>query len=850
MRALVVHPGTQHAFQLAAELNRLNMLSGFHTGFAMASGGALERVCNFLPQSLQRRVANRRIEELPHSLVHLQPILEGVAIARFRQSGNEQGAMNWRNERFQRNIPSQALKDADVIIGFDTSSWILAHRCRELGKPLVMVQTTGHPDSKKVVYDDLAVRFPEWRDIHISRLLKVRQEEQEEHDGATLIVASSSFTRQTLVENGVAPAKIRVIPHGVDCELFSPGSVSGRRPFRFVFAGRINAEKGVPLLLEAWRQLKPPNVELWLVGPASSQIKALLPDLPGLRYLGVVPQGELPGILRQCDVFVFPSYFEGFGLVILQAMACGLPVITTSATAGPDLFSNGDGGWAIPSGDVAQLAGTMSRCLGFPEEVNQTGKCARRIAERFDWPEYGRRWLPVLEEAAIEDAATMSAGIGTQSQHIRMRGIVSTGSDSMTGEFRKTNTSVFVGPRVLLAHPGTQYSGKLAAQLFRYRALESFHTGIAIAEGGFGDSILSALPKPWRRRFANRRVLGVPPALIHLHPWDEGLAIFLEKIGRPKQGVLHARNTRFQKRIPGQAIADATAVIGFDTSGWLLAERCAQLGMPFILDQSIGHPDSKSRVFEQLRKRYPEWSHDAEIRLREVREAEQIEHDLAVRIVVPSSFARGTLIENGVAADKIRVNPFGVNCAEFAPQSQTRRHRMRFCFVGSISVRKGVPQLLSAWERLQPKNAELWLIGPARASEIKLIQGYPNVHYKGAVPHDELPHMLNQCDVFVFPSFFEGYAQVVPEAMACGLPVIATTSAGADIVKHGENGWLFEPGDDEALIAALEHCLMNPGSAMAAGLRARQSAEKVTWNRYGDIWMQILGELTQADATG
>ena len=149
IRALVVHPGTQHAFRMAAELHRLGALAGLHTGFAAGQGGLWQRALNSAPQALRRKASNRRAKEVPENLVHNQLGLELAWQAReFLGIGGGQGLLHWRNERFQRSVPADDLAAADVVIGFDTSSWILTRRCRELGRPLIMVQTIGHPDAR------------------------------------------------------------------------------------------------------------------------------------------------------------------------------------------------------------------------------------------------------------------------------------------------------------------------------------------------------------------------------------------------------------------------------------------------------------------------------------------------------------------------------------------------------------------------------------------------------------------------------------------------------------------------------------------------------------------------------
>ena len=125
---------------------------------------------------------------------------------------------------------------------------------------------------------------------------------------------------------------------------------------------------------------------------------SLLPELPGMKHFDRVPHNEVPALMQQCTVFVFPSYFEGFGLVLLEAMACGLPVITTTATAGPDIVTEGEDGWVIEPGDLTSLVEKMTFCLEHPQIVREMGMHARRTAERFTWAAYGDRWMQILSE--------------------------------------------------------------------------------------------------------------------------------------------------------------------------------------------------------------------------------------------------------------------------------------------------------------------------------------------------------------------------------------------------------------------------------------------------------------------
>lgn len=397
--ALVAHPGTQYSFRLASELERRGRLAGFHTGFAVSDGSLLARSLDLLSKRATRSLANRRLDGVPNDKVHLYPSGEIASLIRQRSGRiNPELVLHRRNDRFQRAIPQGAISAAGAVIGFDTSSWILAERCRQAGVPLVLSQTTVHPDSKIEIYKRLSTEYPEWSAGLQTRLPELRQAEQLEHDLAAVVVAASSFTVRTLTAHGVAADKIRLNPYGVDAVHFKAKQNSGNHALRFIFVGSLTACKGVPLLLEAWQRLGPRSAELWLVGPEVNFVRERLPQLAGLRVLGSVPHFEMPSIMQQCDVLIFPSYFEGFGLVILEAMACGLPVIATDATAASDIYHSHDGGWIFPVGDVEALAATLDSCLCDARGTREMGRIARRIAERFTWAACGERWIDIIDE--------------------------------------------------------------------------------------------------------------------------------------------------------------------------------------------------------------------------------------------------------------------------------------------------------------------------------------------------------------------------------------------------------------------------------------------------------------------
>jgi starch synthase len=396
MKVILAHPGTQYAFQLASQLFRRSHLAAFHTGFAFIEGEIFDQLLTVLPKSLSRRLANRRLKGVPRNKVFLHLRNELLSQLPINRGASSEEVLHQRNEIFQKSISTAQLRDANAVIGFDTSAWLLAEKCTQLGIPFILDQSIAHPDSKVEIFANLLTQFPRWEAGIEPRTLEVRLAEQREHEQSSLIMVASSFTKETLIANGVDSRKIRINPYGVDAEKFTVAERHSSRPHRFIFVGSITARKGVPLLLRAWERLQSKDAELWLVGPVAPGLRSQICTSPRIKVFGAVPHSEIPALLVQCDAFVFPSYFEGFGLVILEALACGLPVITTTATAGPDLFENGEAGWIIRSGGLDELVSAMADCLTRPEQLRQMGKAARAIAEANSWSAYGDRWSTIL----------------------------------------------------------------------------------------------------------------------------------------------------------------------------------------------------------------------------------------------------------------------------------------------------------------------------------------------------------------------------------------------------------------------------------------------------------------------
>lgn len=202
-----------------------------------------------------------------------------------------------------------------------------------------------------------------------------------------LFLAPSNFVKESLQAEGIGAERIAVHPFGANVKLFHPIERSYSGTFRAAFAGGVNHRKGIHYLVAAWKELKLRDAELHIYG-------TLYPE--ALKYFrdaakhNIVVHGfsDAATVLPKNHVYVFPSLLEGSSKSIYEAMACGLPVITTP-NAG-SVVRDGKDGFIVAPMDADAIKHKLRYFYDNREEVKRMGRSARRRAESFTWDRYAR----------------------------------------------------------------------------------------------------------------------------------------------------------------------------------------------------------------------------------------------------------------------------------------------------------------------------------------------------------------------------------------------------------------------------------------------------------------------------
>jgi glycosyltransferase involved in cell wall biosynthesis len=389
---------------------------------------------------------------------------------------------------------------------------------------------------------------------------------------------------------------------------------------------------------------------------------------------------------------------------------------------------------------------------------------------------------------------------------------------------------------VLFGHPsGNPNSHHAALAHFETGRLEAFCVPWMPSEG-----VLRVLQHlgPLRPMVQRLRRRHFPPLI--KAPKVQGRARELRRssmraLGCGGEGLYYEANDWLMRTMTHECRrASVTAVHAYeDCSLWQFAEA-KRLGKACIYDLPIGYYPAWEQTETDLVRKYVDWlpryglpsSHH--VRPQQKRE----EMSLADLVLVPGTFVEGTV--RAYHPEKIVAQaPYGVD-VEFwnPPIEKPKPGPMRFLYAGQLSLRKGTPLLLHAWKRAALRDAELCLVGSWQLATTKRSEWPAGVTWLPPCSSEELRKRYQRSDVFVFPSFFEGFGLVILEAMACGLPVIATSASGAeDLIDQG-CGRLIATGSLEGLVEAFRWFGDNRGKLPVMSPAARARAEQCRWDNY------------------
>ncbi|KXB03854.1 hypothetical protein AKJ45_00230 [candidate division MSBL1 archaeon SCGC-AAA261F19] len=280
--------------------------------------------------------------------------------------------------------------NCEIFHGWNNHSLYSLRKAKKFDAKTVVERNSAHPKEQ--------IRLLKEGDIKCKgnlnqSALKRSCRELEECD---YIIVPSTFVKRSFIKRGYSESKLIQIPQGVNLEKFKP-NMNRTGIFRGLFVGNISERKGIHYLVEAWSDLDLEDSELLICGSIRKEMKNLAQKYKkeeSISFTGYVP--TLP--YEKADFLVLPSLEDGFGLVVLEAMASGLPVIISENTGAKDLVKEGTQGFIVPVREPEAISERIRYFYDNPGEVERMGKNARKKAENYSWNEYQDKLVKAYED--------------------------------------------------------------------------------------------------------------------------------------------------------------------------------------------------------------------------------------------------------------------------------------------------------------------------------------------------------------------------------------------------------------------------------------------------------------------
>lgn len=345
------------------------------------------------------------------------------------------------------------------------------------------------------------------------------------------------------------------------------------------------------------------------------------------------------------------------------------------------------------------------------------------------------------------------------------------------------------------------------------------------------------------------RDVELPAGLVHSFPWLRGPYMALAATGwfeHRQLGFFDYLCQTSLDRYTATLMPECDVFVGLSGAGLLTGRRMQRRGTKYVCDTGSSHIRSQNELLTQERERWCGGNENAHPRVIERAEAEYEQADL---ITVPSSFSARSFSRRGVPQSKLRVLPYGVDLESFHPDGQPDSTTFDVLFAGGACLRKGVPYLLQAFQKLQHPCKRLWFAGAFPRGLMTQMQQSElwseNIHLLGHLDRDALRQRMSRSHVLVLPSIEDGFGLVMAQAMACGCPVIASEHTGADdLFDNGEAGYIV-PIRRADLLADRMQCLADePDTRYRLSSRAQEVVKGVGgWQDYGQRAVTAYAEL-------
>ncbi|WP_231461802.1 glycosyltransferase family 4 protein [Pedobacter sp. Leaf132] len=373
-----------------------NMISRVYTTFYYHKQYPFTKFLRIISSKINQEIKRRSLDKFSYELIKGKPFLELIRTiaSKITNAKITDAIWNISEHSFDNWVSSQINKKNDFIFVCEHSSLKTLLKAKSIRILSFYEQPSIHHNTFTEIITEQSKKYPhlvnDAVNLTIDEKSKSRnQRRDQELNIADFIICNSSFTKNSLISAGIEIEKIIMIPLGFP-EVKNENKKKKNSLFIYMYAGNLTMGKGIHILIDAWKEIQHhiKDAELHLYGtyflPTS-----LKNDLPkNIKFFGNVPHNDLIEIYCSANVFVNPTLADGFGMVTTEAMSCGLPVIASKNSAGPDIIKDSVDGILINAGDIDELKNKMIWAYENQSHIAEMGLKAIEKAKSYTWKNY------------------------------------------------------------------------------------------------------------------------------------------------------------------------------------------------------------------------------------------------------------------------------------------------------------------------------------------------------------------------------------------------------------------------------------------------------------------------------
>lgn len=385
--------GNQNSRYALYGLKKKDLLHSFHTSIACFKNSVLFKLSQI---PFFKDFRRREFDNIVKKETHTYPLYEGLRRFNMLFKNNSKitpdDVFHYIDKKVASYITHHS-KEISAIYSTDEGAFYSFTKAKELGIKCLFDLPIIHWRTYQKLLEEEKVKNPEW-----SSILGIYNDSKEKLDRkdqelllADKIYVASNFTKQSILNDYPYKlnAEIEVIPYGFPKVNMNRQYIPiENRKLKFLYVGRLSQSKGLSYLFESVSQFKN-EIDLTLVGYGDIEnCKVLKEQIQNYKYIPYLTHDKVLSLMAESDVLIFPSLFEGFGMVITEAMSQGTPVITTTRTCGRDFIVDGINGWLVEPGNSKLLKSKIKNILDNKCKLLEISKNAMQTASKRPWSVY------------------------------------------------------------------------------------------------------------------------------------------------------------------------------------------------------------------------------------------------------------------------------------------------------------------------------------------------------------------------------------------------------------------------------------------------------------------------------